>query len=195
MESQKVDFRSFVPTPGSESAQMCPSDYLTIPYTVARPRPVPTPFGLVVKNGSKIFSRAAASMPQPVSVSRSATYLPGRIVPRAAACASSNSTAAISIVSLPSRGCDKEKLQERLAIDMIETGIIDPTKVTRPALQNAALIAGLMVTTECVIADKPEEDKKMGGLPGGPAAASCRTRPTPGLWSGSESARGLQAPC
>src|SRR5512137_1905245 len=47
--------------------------------------------------------------------------------------------------------------------DMIEAGIIDPTKVTRTALQNAASIAGLMITTECVVADKPEEDKKMGG--------------------------------
>ena len=51
--------------------------------------------------------------------------------------------------------------------DMIEAGIIDPTKVTRTALQNAASIAGLMITTECVIADKPEDDKKMGGMPGG----------------------------
>ena len=50
---------------------------------------------------------------------------------------------------------------------MIEAGIIDPTKVTRTALQNAASIAGLMITTECVIADKPEDDKKMGGMPGG----------------------------
>ena len=49
---------------------------------------------------------------------------------------------------------------------MIEAGIIDPTKVTRTALQNAASIAGLMITTECVIADKPEDDKKMGGMPG-----------------------------
>jgi chaperonin GroEL (HSP60 family) len=40
----------------------------------------------------------------------------------------------------------------------IEAGIIDPTKVTRTALQNAASIAGLMITTECVIADKPEDD-------------------------------------
>jgi len=53
-------------------------------------------------------------------------------------------------------------------MDMIEAGIIDPTKVTRTALQNAASIAGLMITTECVIADKPEDDKKMGGgMPGG----------------------------
>ena len=52
--------------------------------------------------------------------------------------------------------------------DMIEAGIIDPTKITRTALQNAASIAGLMISTECVIADKPEDDKKMGGgMPGG----------------------------
>ena len=52
-------------------------------------------------------------------------------------------------------------------MDMIEAGIIDPTKVTRTALQNAASIAGLMITTECLIADKPEDDKKGGGMPGG----------------------------
>jgi chaperonin GroEL len=51
--------------------------------------------------------------------------------------------------------------------DMIEAGIIDPTKVTRTALQNAASIAGLMITTECMITDIPEEDKKgPGGMPG-----------------------------
>ena len=51
--------------------------------------------------------------------------------------------------------------------DMIKAGIIDPAKVTRTALQNAASIAGLMITTECLIANKLEEDKKMGGMPGG----------------------------
>ena len=40
--------------------------------------------------------------------------------------------------------------------DMIERGIIDPTKVTRSALQNAASIAGLFLTTEAVVANKPE---------------------------------------
>ncbi|MCB1692590.1 MAG: chaperonin GroEL [Pseudomonadales bacterium] len=42
-------------------------------------------------------------------------------------------------------------------VDMIEHGIIDPTKVTRSALQNASSIAGLMLTTEVMIADKPED--------------------------------------
>ena len=63
--------------------------------------------------------------------------------------------------------------------DMIEAGIIDPTKVTRTALQNAASIAGLMITTECVIADKPEEGKKVPGIAkGGKRGFTPRPGPT-----------------
>ncbi len=47
--------------------------------------------------------------------------------------------------------------------DMIEAGILDPTKVTRSALQNAASIAGLMITTEAMIAELPKDDAPMGG--------------------------------
>ena len=47
--------------------------------------------------------------------------------------------------------------------DMIEMGILDPAKVTRTALQNAASVAGLMLTTEVMIADAPSDDK--GGMP------------------------------
>jgi chaperonin GroEL len=50
--------------------------------------------------------------------------------------------------------------------DMVKSGIIDPTKVVRSALQNAASIAGLMLTTEALISEIPEEDKKAGGAPG-----------------------------
>ena len=51
---------------------------------------------------------------------------------------------------------------------MIDFGIMDPTKVTRTAVENAASIAGLLLTTEAVISDKPEEDNKAGGgMPGG----------------------------
>jgi chaperonin GroEL len=50
-------------------------------------------------------------------------------------------------------------------VDMIKAGILDPAKVTRSALQNAASIAALFLTTECVIADKPE--KASAGAPGG----------------------------
>ena len=52
-------------------------------------------------------------------------------------------------------------------VDMIAEGIIDPAKVTRSALQNAASIAALFLTTECVIADKPEKAAAGGGMPGG----------------------------
>ena len=48
--------------------------------------------------------------------------------------------------------------------DMIEMGILDPTKVTRSALQNAASVAGLMLTTDCMVAEHPKEDgPAMGG--------------------------------
>jgi chaperonin GroEL len=52
-------------------------------------------------------------------------------------------------------------------VDMIEAGVIDPTKVTRSALQNAASIASLLLTTEALIVDKPEKDEKMPAMPGG----------------------------
>ncbi|MGY3802937.1 chaperonin GroEL [Pigmentibacter ruber] len=55
--------------------------------------------------------------------------------------------------------------------DMVAVGIIDPTKVTRSALQNAASVASLLLTTECMIAEKPKEEKAPampagGGYPG-----------------------------
>src|SRR5206468_4022273 len=80
---------------------------------------------------------------------------------------------------------DREKLQERLAklaggvavikvgaatgeyVDMLATGTIDPAKVTRSALQNAASIAALFLTTEAVVADKPERDKAPAAPGGG----------------------------
>src|SRR5258708_6359725 len=51
--------------------------------------------------------------------------------------------------------------------DMIEMGILDPTKVTRLALQNAASVAGLLLTTEVMIAESPKEDEHAHGAPGG----------------------------
>ncbi|GGJ79738.1 chaperonin GroEL [Anoxybacillus voinovskiensis] len=50
-------------------------------------------------------------------------------------------------------------------VDMIEAGIVDPTKVTRSALQNAASVAAMFLTTEAVVADKPEENKNTPGMP------------------------------
>ncbi len=52
--------------------------------------------------------------------------------------------------------------------DLVKAGVIDPSKVTRTALQNAASIAGLMLTTEAMIAELPDEKPEMGGgMPGG----------------------------
>jgi chaperonin GroEL len=52
-------------------------------------------------------------------------------------------------------------------VDLLAEGIIDPAKVTRSALQNAASIAALFLTTEAVVADKPEKEKAPAGAPGG----------------------------
>ncbi|SHG24533.1 chaperonin GroEL [Salegentibacter echinorum] len=52
-------------------------------------------------------------------------------------------------------------------VDMMKAGIIDPKKVTRIALENAASVAGMILTTECALVDLPEEDKGGGGMPGG----------------------------
>jgi chaperonin GroEL len=51
--------------------------------------------------------------------------------------------------------------------DMIEMGILDPTKVTRLALQNAASVAGLLLTTEVMIAESPKDEEHAHGAPGG----------------------------
>ena len=51
--------------------------------------------------------------------------------------------------------------------DLVKAGVIDPTKVTRTALQNAASISGLLLTTECVVVDKPEKEGAMPAMPGG----------------------------
>ena len=65
-------------------------------------------------------------------------------------------------------GFDAEKMEWT---ELVKVGIIDPAKVTRSALQNAASISGLLLTTECIITELPEEDKSLpmpggGGAPG-----------------------------
>ena len=52
--------------------------------------------------------------------------------------------------------------------DMFEAGVVDPTKVTRIALQNAASIAGLMLTTEALVTEIPDKEKAPMPGPGGP---------------------------
>jgi len=68
------------------------------------------------------------------------------------------------------KGVGFDALNEKY-VDMIEAGIVDPTKVTRSALQNAASIAAMVLTTETLVADKPEPKPAMppmppGGMPG-----------------------------
>jgi chaperonin GroEL len=57
---------------------------------------------------------------------------------------------------------DKEKYE-----DLMAAGVIDPTKVVRYAMQNASSVAGLMLTTEAMVAEKPEEKKDMPAMPPG----------------------------
>jgi hypothetical protein len=67
-------------------------------------------------------------------------------------------------VNDPNRGFDA---QTGDYVDMVKAGIIDPTKVVRLALQNAASIAGLLVTTEAMVAEKPEKKTPPAMPPGG----------------------------
>src|SRR3989338_4512975 len=70
---------------------------------------------------------------------------------------------------------------------MIEMGILDPTKVTRTALQNAASVSALMLTTECMVAESPKDDAPAGGMGGGrggmggPGRGHC-LHPGAGAW-------------
>src|SRR5919108_671527 len=61
-----------------------------------------------------------------------------------------------------SRGYDAETME---FVDMLQAGVIDPTKVERVALQNAASIASLLLTTEALVTDLPEEKKEMPAMP------------------------------
>jgi len=53
-------------------------------------------------------------------------------------------------------------------VDMFKAGIVDPAKVVRSALQNAASVASLLVTTEAMVVEKPEEEKPAAGAPSMP---------------------------
>ena len=72
-----------------------------------------------------------------------------------------SSSASCSTANDPNRGFDAQSGEY---VDMVKAGIIDPTKVVRLALQNAASVAGLLVTTEAMVAEKPEK-KAAPGMP------------------------------
>jgi chaperonin GroEL len=65
------------------------------------------------------------------------------------------------------KGADGYNADTNVYEDLLKAGVIDPTKVTRFALQNAASVAGLLLTTECMVAEKPKEDKGAPAMPGG----------------------------
>ena len=64
------------------------------------------------------------------------------------------------------KGAEGYNADSNVYEDLLKAGVIDPTKVTRFALQNAASVAGLLLTTQCMVAEKPKDDKG-GGMPGG----------------------------
>jgi chaperonin GroEL len=70
----------------------------------------------------------------------------------------------VRAASAPSQGFDAERNEY---VDMMTAGIIDPTKVERIALQNAASIASLLLTTEALITDLPEKEPAMPAMPPG----------------------------
>jgi chaperonin GroEL len=71
-----------------------------------------------------------------------------------------------------SKGAQGFNAQTEVYEDLIKAGVIDPTKVVRIALQNAASVSSLLLTTEACIAEKPEEAGAGGGMPGGMENAS-----------------------
>ncbi|KXU37089.1 molecular chaperone GroEL [Cephaloticoccus capnophilus] len=68
---------------------------------------------------------------------------------------------------LASKGNNGYNVATGVFEDLVKAGVVDPTKVTRTALQNAASIAGLLLTTEAIITDAPEKDKPAAPAPGG----------------------------
>ena len=65
------------------------------------------------------------------------------------------------------KGSDGYNVANETYEDLYEAGVVDPTKVTRYALQNAASVASLLLTTEAMVADKPDDKKEGGGGGGG----------------------------
>ena len=70
----------------------------------------------------------------------------------------------VKAASSPTQGFDAETNEY---VDMMQAGIIDPTKVERIALQNAASIASLLLTTEALVSEIPEEKKDAPAMPHG----------------------------
>ena len=67
-----------------------------------------------------------------------------------------------------SKGANGFNAQTEKYVDLIKDGVIDPTKVVRTSLQNAASVASLMLTTDCMVAEKPKKDAGGPAMPAGP---------------------------
>jgi chaperonin GroEL len=68
---------------------------------------------------------------------------------------------------IAARAASQSEPRNRRYTDLVKAGIVDPTKVTRTALQNAASIAGLLLTTEALVTEIPEKEKTPPMPPGG----------------------------
>ncbi|MEY3853676.1 MAG: molecular chaperone GroEL, partial [Verrucomicrobiota bacterium] len=66
-------------------------------------------------------------------------------------------------VMLKHKGAEGYNVATGAYEDLIKAGVVDPTKVTRTAIINAASVAGLLLTTECLITDMPEDNKPAAG--------------------------------
>ena len=123
--------------------------------------------GTALIRASKVLDKVKASNEDEqtgINIVRKAIYAPLRII-------AENAGADGSIVidkimnSASEIGFDADALEY---VDMLKAGIVDPCKVTRTALENAASIASTLLTTDCLVADQPEKKQPaMGGMPGG----------------------------
>ena len=102
-----------VPLPTSLSTSIQPWCCLAMPYTVARPSPVPFPVLLVVKNGSKILGRTSGAIPQPLSLTARQTNTPGRASGFRFAASPSSWQTDVLMVSCPPLGMASRALTTR----------------------------------------------------------------------------------
>src|SRR6266542_4472337 len=128
----------------------------------------------IVPGGGVAFLRAIESVEKTNKELSGDEKIGARIVVRALEeptrqiVANSGAEGAVVINELKTKGgnwgfnANTEKIE-----DMVKAGIIDPTKVTKNALQNAASIAGLMLTTEALVTEIKEKEKAPAGMPGG----------------------------
>jgi chaperonin GroEL len=127
----------------------------------------------VVPGGGVALLRAAAALDSlklsgdeatGVAIVRRALEEPIRQIVANAGLEGSVVVAKVKAASKPTEGFDAETNE---SVDMMQAGIIDPTKVERIALQNAASIASLLLTTEALITELPEEKKEAPPMPHG----------------------------